>query len=179
MKINIGTKNPVKIQAIKNVISEIKAIETPLYTPIGVESGVPDQPKGFEETLQGARNRAQRAFVDCDISIGIESGLIPVPLTNTGHMNLTACAVYDGKTFSMGLGPAFELPGDITKYVIEENLELDDAVRRAGLTDNPRIGYSEGIIGIMTNGRVTRMAYTQPAVSMALAQIFYQDTPSV
>jgi non-canonical (house-cleaning) NTP pyrophosphatase len=37
------------------------------------------------------------------------------------------------------------------------------------MTTNARIGYNQGIIGIMTKGRVTRMEYTKPAVLMALA----------
>ena len=67
-----------------------------------------------------------------------------------------------------GLGPAFELPDDVTRLVVEGGMELDPAVRRAGLTDNERIGYAQGIIGILSGGRVTRMDYSRPAVSMAL-----------
>ena len=37
------------------------------------------------------------------------------------------------------------------------------------MSDNPRIGYDQGIIGIMTRGRITRMEYSKPAVLMALA----------
>ena len=51
---------------------------------------------------------------------------------------------------------------------MEDGLELDPAVRQAGLTDNERIGYSQGIIGILSGGRVTRLDYSRPAVSMAL-----------
>ena len=48
---------------------------------------------------------------------------------------------------------------------------LDPAVRRVGLTDNARIGYAQGIIGVLSGGRVTRMDYSQPAVSMALVRM--------
>ena len=50
-------------------------------------------------------------------------------------------------------------------------MELDPAVRRAGLTEDPRIGYGQGIIGILSRGRVTRADYSRPAVSMALVRM--------
>ena len=167
--IRVGSLNPVKLGAIREVMS----VPFPLarFEPVSAPSEVPDQPLGLEQTLRGAKNRARNAFAGCALSVALESGLIEVPGSNTGYMNLTACAIYDGREMYLGLGPAFELPPDVTRLVVAEGLELDPAVRRAGLTENERIGYSQGIIGILSGGRVTRMDYSRPAVSMALVRM--------
>lgn len=169
MIIRVGSLNPVKLGAIRTVM----AVRFPQadFLPVAVDSGVSVQPIGLDETLRGAKNRAREAFADCDLSVALESGLIPVPQTATGYMNLTACAIFNGLEMFLGLGPAFELPSEVTRLVVDEGLELDPAVRRAGLTDNVRIGYAQGIIGVLSGGRVTRMDYSQPAVSMALVRM--------
>lgn len=170
MRINVGSENPVKLAAIR----EVMAARFPgaSFEPVAVDSGVPDQPLGFEQILGGAMNRARAAFaLSCDLAVALESGLIPVPLTRTGYMNLTACVIFDGDEMFPGLGPAFELPDEVVRLVTEDGLELDPAARRAGLTADPRIGYGQGIIGILSHGRVTRADYSRPAVSMALVRM--------
>jgi inosine/xanthosine triphosphatase len=169
MIIRVGSSNPVKLAAIRAVMGP--RFPRAVFEPVKVASDVPDQPLGLDETLRGAKNRARAAFALTPspyLAVALESGLVPVPETRTGHMNLTACAIFDGREIYMGLGPAFELPEDVTRMVVHEGLELDPAVHRAGLTDNQRIGYSQGIIGILSRGRVTREDYSRPAVSMAL-----------
>lgn len=171
MLINVGSLNPVKLGAIRDVM--IVRFPDARFAPVAVDSGVSVQPIGLDETLRGARNRALAAFVhgSCDLAVALESGLIPVPQTRTGYMNLTACAIHDGLEMYVGLGPAFELPDEVTRLVVDEGLELDPAVRRAGLTDNARIGYAQGIIGVLSQGRVTRQDYSRPAVSMAMVRM--------
>lgn len=172
MLVYVGSLNPVKLQAIREVF--VQPFPDAVFEPVVVASGVSDQPIGLEETLRGAKNRARAAWsmsVGGHWGVALESGLVPVPETRTGYMNLTACAIFDGQRMAVGLGPAFELPDAVTHLVVHEGLELDPAVRRAGLTDNARIGYSQGIIGILSQGRVTRMEYSKPAVSMALVAL--------
>jgi len=167
--IKVGSLNPVKLQAIRAVMGE--RFPGAVFAPVSVESGVSVQPVGLEETLRGAKNRARAAFSGCDLSVALESGLVPVPETGTGYRNLTSCVIFDGREMFVGLGPAFELPAEVTRLVVEDGLELDPAVKRAGLTENDRIGYSQGIIGILSGGRVTREDYSRPAVSMAMVRM--------
>ena len=172
MKVTIGSKNPNKFNAVKESFLMFETFEGATFQAKGAASGVSDQPVGYEETVRGARNRADNAYnayEDCDISVGLESGLVAIPHTRTGYMNLTVCSIFDGADYFIGTGPAFELPEAITRLVVDGGLELDDAILKSGFTDNPRIGYSEGIIGILTKGVVTRKDYMVPAVSMALA----------
>ncbi|MBU1169745.1 MAG: inosine/xanthosine triphosphatase [Proteobacteria bacterium] len=171
MMVHIGSKNPNKIQAVKEALVMFDPFKGSDFKGMHADSGVSDQPLGLEETIRGAQNRAKNAFGNCDFSVGLESGLVPVPLTHTGYMNLSACVIFNGTAMFVGLGPAFELPESITGLVVEQNMELDDAILQSGLTQNPRIGYSEGIIGILTQGVVTRKDYMVPAVAMAMARL--------
>lgn len=134
-------------------------------------SGISEQPKSLDETVQGAVNRARSAFRDCDYSFGIESGLMKVPHTLTGSMDFCVCAVYDGARHYLGLSSAFEFPPVITKMIHERDVTATDAARLCGLTDSPNIGYEEGIVGILTKGIVTRKDYTMQAIHMALIQV--------
>ena len=166
----LGSKNPVKRQALVETLAELAPFSDPEVRGVAVSSGVSDQPIGFEPTITGARNRARAAFeVGADLGVGIESGLVPVPMTRTGFLNQTCCVLFDGSAFHMGLGPAFELPKDVATGVFDRGMELDDAVKAAGLTASARVGYGEGLIGILTGNVMTRMRYTKPAIFMAFA----------
>lgn len=96
MKIVVASKNPVKLKATQNILEKIyPAVEV---EDRDVDSGVPDQPIGLEVTVQGAINRAKNVFSpDFDLSVGIESGLLEVPHSITGYLDLQWCAIYDGE----------------------------------------------------------------------------------
>ena len=140
---------------------------------MAVDSKISEQPKSLEETIRGAMNRAKSSFQDCTYSFGIESGLMQVPYSQTGSMDFCACAIYDGENHFLGLSCAFECPPAVMRLVHEEGLDLNNACYKAGLTNDPKIGNSEGIIGILTNGRVTRKEYTKQAIIMALMHLEY------
>jgi inosine/xanthosine triphosphatase len=171
MKINIGTKNKIKIEAVSELIKDYPEFKDAEVFAKEVNSEVSHQPKSLEETVDGAIKRAKNAFGECDFSIGLESGLIKVPETKTGYMDTTACAIYDGKKFHLGLSSCFEYPVELTKYVLEKNIELSYAFRDLGFTDKEKIGEEEGIIGVLTKGKYNRKKYTQEAIRMALVHL--------
>ena len=169
MNICLGSKNPVKLEALKTIFNEFLADKNISYSSCKADSLVPDQPIGLEETLTGAVNRAKNAFIsgNFDLGAGIESGIIKDP-TDDVYFNTTICALFDGKKIYKGLGPGFMLPREISKLLADKKMELDDAVRQTGYTDNKRIGYGRGLIGILSKGKIDRMRYTKPSVSMAV-----------
>lgn len=172
MKINVASKNPVKVEAVKEVLNSYSNLAD--YEIVGVEvnSGVSEQPKSLEETVQGAINRAMAVFNDCCIySFGIESGLMKVPQTKTGNMDFCVCAIYDGVRHHLGLSCAFEFPIKLNQMIHELGIDANEAVYRCGLTRDKKIGSSEGIIGTLTKGRMTRKDYTKQAVQMALIHL--------
>lgn len=171
MKINIASKNPTKVDAVKELILEYPHLKSATTFGLEATSGVSDQPKSLEETVEGATNRARSVFKDCDYSFGIESGLMAVPGTKTGFMDVFVCAIYDGNELHLGLSSAWEPPAQVMHLVLKENLNMSDAGFKAGLTLNKNIGSAEGVLGIVTKGRLTRKEYTKQAVRTALIHL--------
>ena len=81
-KIAVGSKNPVKVNAIRLAFQRIFpdfAFDTERFA---APSGVSDQPKSDEETLSGVRNRmhaVRQALPDADYWVGIEGGIEDTP----------------------------------------------------------------------------------------------------
>ena len=171
MIIRVGSENRNKIEAVRQVIQNYDFLKLAGVEGCKVDSGVSEQPSSLEETIQGATNRAKNAFQNCNYSIGLESGMIPVYIEGKKrYFQHTVCSIYDGKKHGLGFSPAFELPPKVAKFMLEGK-DLEQATLNSGLTSNPRIGKAEGIIGILTQGKVTRMDYTKPAIQMVLIHL--------
>ena len=172
MIINLGSKNPVKAGALAEIVKEYPILVNASVNSFEVPSGVSSQPKSFDETIQGAYNRAVGAFKNCDYSFGIEGGFVDIRWIGEDYSNLTACVVYNGKRHFLGLSSGFQVPSKISEIIKTEGVELDEAVKRAGITSHSRIGYTDGgFVGILTNGRVTRKDYIKQSIRMALIGI--------
>lgn len=171
MKINIASQNNVKIDALRETIQDYGFLSGAEIVPVDAPSGVPDQPRSMGVIVKGAMNRARGAFRDCDLSFGIESGLMEVPGTKTGYMNTSICAIYDGKEFHLGMSPGVEFPKKVIELVLKEDINLSQAYHRLGMTDHPRIGSDEGIINHLTKGRVNRKEYMKHCIMMALVHL--------
>ncbi|MBI2175284.1 MAG: inosine/xanthosine triphosphatase [Parcubacteria group bacterium] len=171
MKIKIASRNQVKVEALKEIIQDYPHLRNAEIIAVDVSSEVDNQPKSLEETIKGAINRSRNAYSNCNYSFGIESGLMVVPYTKTGHMNVCVCAIFDGKEYHLGLSSAWEAPKKVAEYMLNEGLDMNDAAHRACLTQNPKIGSAEGLVGIMTKGRLTRKKYTKEAIRTALIHV--------
>ncbi|MFC1617801.1 inosine/xanthosine triphosphatase [Patescibacteria group bacterium] len=171
MKINIGSKNKVKIQALQEAVQDYDFLKNAEVRGIEIDSEVSDQPKSAEETIKGAMNRAKKAYKDCKYSFGLEDGLMKVPMTKTDYMNICACAIFDGKEFHIGLGSAYEYPHEVARLVFEEGLDIEQAFYKTGLSKNPKLGSAEGAISVLTHGRLNRKGYTKQAIMMALIHL--------
>lgn len=169
--VSVGSQNPVKVSAVKEALENYDAQKWDI-TGVDVESNVNEQPQSLEETFQGATNRASNAFSDnSQISIGLEDGIFPVPGKDNTFMNICCCAIYDGNRFHYGTSSAFEYPTEITDLVKGRGLDVCEALGAAGYTSNPKIGSSEGAIGILSKGRLVRKDYTIQAVNAALIHL--------
>ncbi len=172
MKINVGSKNKAKVEAVKETLSGYPHLANAEVEGIEVSSEVSDQPKSLEEVVKGATNRAKNCFQNCDYSIGIESGLMQVPMTKSGYMDVCVCAIYDGKEFHIGLSSAWEFPKVSTmNMILNDGLNMSEAINKAGMTKDPKIGSGQGAIGILTRGRVDRKEYTRQALIVALIHL--------
>jgi len=171
MRINVGSKNQVKVDAVKEAIQDYDFLSKAEVFSLEVSSEVFKQPKSIDETVEGAMNRAKNAFQNCEYSFGIESGLIKIPNTKTGYMNVCACAIYDGKNYHLGLASAFEYPTKVTKLLFSDDLEIDEAIYKVGLTNDKRIGRSGGVISYLTKDRLKRKEYIKQAITTALIHL--------
>lgn len=171
MRIGVGSTNPVKVQAVRELALVYDLLRDADIISFDVASQVSDQPKSIGETVQGAKNRAKAAFEGCDLGFGLESGFIEVPGTQTDMLDCGVCAIYNGKCYAIGISPAFECPPRVMGLVRKKGYDLNQAFFEAGLTTNPRIGSDEGAVGLLTKGRVTRLHYTKLSIMMAMIQL--------
>jgi inosine/xanthosine triphosphatase len=177
MKINVGSKNQTKIAAVRQaVILYPDLFPKPKVCGIDVPIERYGHPNTIAKIVEGARNRAQKSFTDCRYSFGIESGFIEVPYTLTGYMEIAACVVYDGTDFYTGLSPAFEWPQKVTEMICTDSIDGSEAFRRLGYTTHEKLGAaSGGIIGYLTNGRLTRERCTVDSILIALIYLEKPD----
>lgn len=170
IRVNVGSKNPVKVEAVREIIKgygflnpfELKAFES--------DSRVSEQPKSQEEMFLGAKNRAMNSFVECDYSFGIESGIFRLG-NYENYFDVCFCAIYDGLNIYPGISSGFVVPKKSSDLIFSKGIDLAQAANEIGLTKNSKIGSSEGLVGIVTNGRVDRKNYTKQAITMALVSL--------
>jgi inosine/xanthosine triphosphatase len=139
---------------------------------VEVASDLFGHPKDLKRTVEGAIERAKKSFVDCKYSFGLEGGLMEVPLTATGHMEIGICAIYDGKKIYLGLSPGFEWPQNVTQLIVSGAADASQAFKQLGLTEHEKMGAVEGgIVGFLTKGRLTREEQTKQSIVTALIQL--------
>ena len=139
---------------------------------ISVPSGVPDQPIGDEETLQGARNRSLAAsgkFPEADLYVGIEGGIMA---QDGGYMTAAWIVVFDGKQEGNARSAAFHLPPAVCR-LLDEGLELGDADDQVFGSSNSK--QAGGALGLLTDNKLTRTGLYVPAVMMALIPFLKEE----
>lgn len=171
MNICVGTTNSAKLDAVREILQDYPHLQDSVVVSKEVESGVSDQPKSLEESVQGAMNRALGAFQDCTYSIGIESGLMAVSQSKSGFMDTCVCAIYDGTEYHLGMSSVWEAPKLVMHHIVHNGLDMTQAAIQAGLTNDPKVGAADGLIGIVTKGRLTRKAQTKEALRTALIHL--------
>ncbi len=171
MRVNVGSKNDVKVNAVKEILLNYNLFLNSEVIGVEVSSNISEQPKSLKETIQGAMNRAKNSFQNCEYSFGIEVGLMEVPNTKTGYMGVCCCVIFDGKNYHTGLSSAFEYPKEVVKLIFNNGLDAAQAFHKTGLTKNTRLGAYEGAIGLLTNGRLIRKEFTKQAITNALIHL--------
>ncbi len=174
--VKVGSQNSAKVEAVREILQDYDHLKGAQVSGADVSSDVSDQPKSLNETIQGAMNRARNAYRDCDYSVGIESGLMTVPNTKSGYLDVCACVIHDGKDFYVGLSSAWEFHDPVVfSTMFKENINMTQAVNKLGLTTNTNIGAENGAVSIATRGRLDRKEFTKQALRMALIHIDEHD----
>ncbi len=167
MKIIVGSKNPVKIGAVKSASS--KTWKDKKIDIIGIEasSKVSEQPRTNEEAIKGALNRAKESISKnkSNLGIGIESCVYE----NNFGMFVTAWAVAINKKGDIGIGGggSLLLPDKISKE-IKKGKELGPVMD--GFTGENDTKKKQGTVGILTNNLIKREESLEKAVIFALSK---------
>ena len=164
MIVQVGSGNPVKVKATENVLN--KFYNHIIVSSVHVHSGVPDQPIGLDQTIEGAINRAREACIPgCDLGVGIESGLLETPHTLTGYVDMQWCAIYDGDKSTLGVSAGFEYPPSVIEEVMNGK-EVGDVMDELTGVDN--LGQKTGAISFLSQGTLNRTVNTEQCVLMAM-----------
>ncbi|WHY76494.1 DUF84 family protein [Neobacillus sp. WH10] len=168
MKIIIGSKNPAKINAVKNSFADHEAE----FVSIDIPSGVDKQPFSDEETIQGAINRSVGALKrgNGDIGIGLEGGVYE---TSHGLLlcNWGALAAHNMDPIISG-GARFLLPEEVAAR-LRNGEELGPVMDDYAKMKNVR--KHEGAIGIFTNGMINRVDMFTHVTNLLVGQYTYHQ----
>lgn len=160
LRVKVGSLNPIKVAAVRNILSELYPGVEVSGTP--VTSGVGEQPREGE-TRRGAMERAAHALQDADLGIGLEAGVF---VTEDGLYDIQYCAVIDRRgRYTIGHGMGFRYPP-----AVEERVDEGWSVGRAfqELYGWERDGKRDGAIGYLTKGVLGRTALAEQAVLAAM-----------
>ena len=170
----VGTASKLKLRAVRRALCtffESDFVHCIAVYGFKVESGVPNQPLGADQILQGAKNRTVRARKtwkmredageDASVAaLGIESGLVSI-LGEFFDISLAALVTPNG-CWGFGIGAGIHVPAALTQEALIPGSELGKVIRRrahGGEKDPHRF---------LTGGAVRRENFIEEAVYLAL-----------
>ncbi|WP_418282382.1 DUF84 family protein [Halorubrum sp. DTA98] len=160
MRIGVGSGNPVKRRAVERAVADGPTVEA-----VPVPSGVSEQPRGHEETVAGAENRASAVLAEggYDLGVGIEGGVAEFDGVD-GLFLVMWAVVDDGSRTGHGAGPSLRLPEPVATR-LDDGDELGPVMD--DVLDTTGIARRGGAAGALTDGRVDRAAALSTAVAGA------------
>jgi inosine/xanthosine triphosphatase len=171
MQVVVGSQNPVKRDAVHQAFN--KYFDEVEVIPVKVDSGVQPFPMSQTETLQGAINRAQEAQKkepSADFSVGIEGGLF---VFNDATYIQAIAAVFHANQICVAPSVAVEvsktLVASLDPSSDESKKTVDQLLGRTNLFQN------EGVIGVLTQNKLSRTQVLQDAVICALPRFLLPD----
>ncbi|GAA2757217.1 DUF84 family protein [Actinopolymorpha rutila] len=171
MCVVIASGNPVKRRATLEAVKVALGQDEVDSVTVDVASGVAHQPVGDEETLRGARNRAEAARQerpDASLWVGVEGGVIE----RDGALDCMAWIVVLGRREPDGpvirgesRTATFTLPAEIADRV-RAGVELGAATDEVlGGIDTKS---TTGTVGPLTGGVIDRVAFYAHALVLAM-----------
>lgn len=176
IQVVIGSKNPVKTQAVKNAFYAMYPEGVIDFISINAPSLVSIQPNGIRETKKGAMNRlsyCKAVQQDADFWITLEGGVI-ITKREVLEIGYIVASCKNIKRIAWAEIARFPLPVKSSHFV-REGMELGPANDLAfGLTNSKQDGGMPAIITKRSEDNFSpldRLAvYTQPAI-LAFAQL--------
>lgn len=172
VKVAIGSKNPVKLQATEKAFGLVWPDKDFEFVSIETKSGVSDQPMSDQETIKGATNRAKQAQKEtgADFGVGLEGGIVKV---DNQYFARAWMAVINKKG-EIGLGSTLSAPlPDKFMKLVNNGIELGKAHDIISGRENTK--QQEGYFGLVSSNLVTREKGYINAIVMALAKFKKPD----
>lgn len=142
MKIAIGTTSKLKIRAVEAALQKMKVSAE--IIPQQTESKVSDQPFGFEEVLEGAKNRAKDSLdsTKADMGIGIENGIVYQGSIN-GWFDLPCVAIVTSSgQLAYSFGATDKIPDWMIDRIKKEKTELGFIIQElSGASEKDPIAF--------------------------------------
>jgi len=170
LRIIVASKNPVKIEAARQGFAKAFPDAELDLSGVSVPSGVSDQPMTDDETLLGARNRAQNARSvrrGADYWVGIEGGIHTI---DGSLMAFAWVVVLSEEKSGRGRTGTFTLPEEVATLV-REGMELGHADDVVFGRDNSK--QQNGSVGLLTNDIIDRTSFYVEAVVLALVPFLH------
>jgi len=179
-RVRVGTRNAPKLEAVRQAFAPyVDGVEVVGHA---VESGVPEQPIGYPEIVDGARRRARAAREQgpCELAVGIEDGLVILDAVDGEVLNVGAAVVSDGRRDAIGLSSGFAYPPACAHAAMEGRIPIgglfDASWREREPSGDPTpSALSVGNVGKLSLGVLTRAEYGRHAVICALIRFLHPD----
>lgn len=164
--IYIGSENPVKIESTRREFEEVfKDISQFVFIGKSISSWVGEQPMTSDETLLGAKNRANNLkakYPNGDYFVGLEGGI----RSHGNEMEAFAwIVIFSNQMIGKAQTSTFQLPPKIVD-LINQGMELGHADDIVFKRKNSKQG--NGAVGLLTNNVIDRVEYYMHAVILAL-----------
>lgn len=167
MKVVVGSKNPVKINATHVALQQVLEAGDD-FEVIGVDapSLVADQPMTEAETRLGAVNRVKACLAEYKANwyVAIEGG---VDKFTDGPATFAYVAICNGEHWSVGRSANLPLP-EMVYASLTAGEELGDVMDK--LFDTHNIKQKGGAIGLLTNHLATRQSVYELAIILTMAK---------
>lgn len=178
----VGSTRKPKLGAVSEALRETSSLfkDSAEFQVIGreVPSGVGHTPHSRQESMRGARQRAEaleklasKEGERWDYFVGLEGGLDAVEEDGVQRVFLESWAyISNGKRGQFGRSGAIEVPEILAYEVLVNGTELGEAIDRfageAGIRD------AQGAWGVLSSNRITRQEAFRIAVIAAFAPFY-------
>jgi inosine/xanthosine triphosphatase len=165
LRILVGSKNPVKINAARSIFSLYYPDMTIDCQGVDAPSQVPDQPIGEDE----AQNRVLycQQHYQADFYVAMEGG---AEQFSYGPATFAFVVVADNQQRAIGRSSNLPLPPSLYNALLQGK-ELGDVMDNAFNTTN--IKQQGGAIGLLTNHHATRESTYTQALTLAMAPFLH------
>jgi non-canonical (house-cleaning) NTP pyrophosphatase len=181
----VGSTRSPKVNAVVEALTQVRTVfpDVPHFEVNAVEvpSGVAHTPLSREEMMKGAQQRAEALVALGNASheswkyfIGLEGGLevVHVPQGRLVFLENWAYVTDGTGKGSFGQSGAILLPDALAKTVVDDGVELSDAID--AFANGKGIRDAQGAWGVLTSNLVSRQEAFRVAVINAFSPFFNQ-----